>query len=87
VSYSLSVAPDARDALADLDPWLAEEVLDEIELLLLDPGTLRLRAGEVLAVHDFVREFAGTMHYVFLVVRPSSSEKKLDVISIGHVCR
>lgn len=87
MSYSLSVEPEARAALTNLDPWLAEETLDEIELLLRNPEGIHLRAGETVAVHDFVRTSEGATHYVFLVVRPVRQEARLEVLSIGSVRR
>ena len=84
MSYSLSVADEARDALASLEFWLQEETLDEIEQLLHDPARLALRLGEVVAIHDFTRTSCGRTHYVFLTLRPNPEAQILQLLGVGH---
>ena len=84
MSYSLSVAADARAALASLDPWLQEETLDEIERLLHDPQRLTVRHGDVVSVYDFTRVIAGRTHYVFLTIRPNHTAANLELLRLGH---
>lgn len=85
MSYSLSVAPEARAALVALNAWIAEETLDEIERVLHDPALIAVRPGESVAVYDFVRIVADTTHYVFLTLALSRSDQRLEVLRIGHV--
>lgn len=87
MSYSLSLAADARAALSSLDLWLQEETLDEIEGLLKAPAQLGERPGDPVAVHDFIRVRAERTHYVFLTLRADHGARQLDVLSIGHVER
>lgn len=87
MSYSLSVAPKARAALATLDPWLAEETLDEIEKLLDDPRAFLVPAKGATAVHDFVRQSGRETHYIFLTIRLDMFHESLEVLSLGHVQR
>ena len=87
MSYSLSVAADARAALASLELWLQEQTLDEIERVLHEPSLLVPRRGEELVIHDFTRAHAGRTHYVFLTIRPDHPAASLEVLAIGHFAR
>ena len=84
MSYSLSVAPKARTSLATLDPWLAEETLDEIESLLADPHNHGISADGTIAVYDFVRCIGDKAHYLFLTVRVDIFDEAVELLSVGH---
>lgn len=84
MSYSLSVAPKARTALAMLETWLAEETLDEIEKLLHDPQVHGIPTDGTIAVYDFVRHVGDKTHYVFLTLRAVIFDEALEVLSLGH---
>jgi hypothetical protein len=87
VSWGLSIARDAIVDLQALDPWLQEEVLDEVDGLCAHPP--RPRGGLVDAefVHDFERTSAGVRHVVFIRVRRDETTSTLSVLSIVDVVR
>ena len=85
MSYALELADPAREALARLDTWLAEETLDEIDQLAARPPVRKTRTGTT--VHDFVRVKDRSRYYVFLTVYPDEVGQTLRVESIGHFVR
>jgi hypothetical protein len=81
VSYTLRLAADAIVDLRELDPWLQEETLDELETLLADPAQLRTdHHGE--AVHDFDRRLGDTRHVIFIRLHRDSARQLLSVLAI-----
>jgi hypothetical protein len=68
VSYALRTAGDARADLRVLEPWIGEELLDELEKLLLNPSTIRVYPDGT-AVHEFERFRSKIRHVVFLDLR------------------
>ena len=86
MSFALRLGGDAVADLRHLDPWLAETVLDELEVLSADPSQLRLDArGE--AVHDFERQLAEIRHLVFLRIQLDLHRRTLTVFTIIDVPR
>lgn len=82
MSYALHLAGDAKADLAELDPWLQEEVLDEVERLVASaPAGLRTDCHGT-AVHDFERLAHGTRHLVFLRFHLSASPPVLSLTSV-----
>jgi hypothetical protein len=69
MKYGLWWAAPARNGLADLPPMLQEETLDEIESLVDDPTRLVFRGAARIAIHDFVRFYAGQKYTVFIKVQ------------------
>jgi hypothetical protein len=55
----------ALEQFQQLDSWLGEETLDELEALVVNPPTLRMRSATGF-VHNFVLIHAGATLYVFL---------------------
>lgn len=85
MSYSYEFTEPAVPEFRKLDPWLAEEALDELEILAHNPPSSRLwsKAG---FVHDFVRIREGKRFYVFLMIVPDVSKQRLYVMTVGsHV--
>ena len=68
MSYTVSYAERAIAGLRPLDSQLQEEVLDEVEALALNPQLLKVRPAAPHAYFDFVRDWGGTRHYVFLTI-------------------
>ena len=65
-----------------LDPWLAEETLDELEELIQNPPTSRLKSPAG-AIHDFVRVHEGRRAYVFLTISSYPAREVFRVTTIG----
>lgn len=82
MSYGLHLAGDAIADLRTLDPWLQEEVLDELELLLATPSRLRADATG-RAVHDFDRRRGGKRYVVFLRLHRDDQRQLLSLIAIA----
>jgi hypothetical protein len=85
MSYVLRFSPGALRKLAELDPWLQEEALDEIELLANRPAQLIRRGRLPGYVHDFVRTREGIKHYVFIHLDRDDAAQRLGIRTIGHV--
>jgi len=78
----LRIAGDATADLRELEPWLQEEVLDEVEKLLQSaPAGLRLDSMGV-AVHDFERDILGQRYVVFMRVHVDRQKSLLTVLGI-----
>lgn len=83
MSYGLHLAGDAIADLQELDPWLQEEVIDELESLTLTPW--RLRADGIgRAVHDFDRRVGTIRHVVFLRLHRDDVNHVLTLVGIIH---
>jgi hypothetical protein len=87
VSWGLSIARDAIADLGVLEPWLQEEVLDELERLCVSPPRPRPGSRGAEIVHDFERTSAGVRHVVFIRLRADESTSTLSVLSIVDVLR
>jgi hypothetical protein len=87
VSYTYLPSAEFQASMGLLPAWLQEETLDELEYLLANPKKLIVRAGNDLAVHDFVRGVSGKVHYVFLGVRPDHTAEILTFKEAGTCWR
>lgn len=82
MSYAYQFAEPAVPQLRQLDSWLAEETLDELELLASEAHIPPMRSSTGF-VHDFVRMRAGKTYYVFLTILPDEAQRYLRVTSVG----
>jgi hypothetical protein len=85
VTYAYEFTKRAMAQFQQLEPWLAEETLDEIEKLIASPlsGRLKSPAG---AVHDFTRTRDRQLIYVFVTVTTYPNRQFIRITSIGtHV--
>lgn len=87
MSYTLDLAGDAAADLRDLEPWLQEEVLDEIDRLAADPSVLRPRLPGGTVIHDVTRDHAGSRHYLFITVHRDDARRRVGVHSVAHYSR
>jgi len=87
MSYTVSYAEKAIAGLRQLDSRLQEEVLDEVEAVALEPQLLKVRPAAPHAYFDFVRDWGGIRHYVFLTIHRDDAAANLEVLAIGHVSR
>lgn len=85
MSYVYELNDDARTNLRQLDPWVAEQVLDELETMIASPGARLRTAGGF--VYDFVRERNQQRIYVFLTVEHDPARSMLRITSIGSHAR
>jgi hypothetical protein len=83
VSWGYRVVGDAIADLRELEPWLQEEVLDELERLALQPPSPRPTAAEPEVVHDFERTSGNRRTIVFVRVRIEQSRELLIVLGIS----
>jgi hypothetical protein len=85
VIYAYEFTRQAMAQFQHLDPWLAEETLDELETLTKSPLSARMKSPAG-AVHDFTRNRDRQTLYVFLTVTAYPDRQLLRVTSIGtHV--
>ena len=82
--YALAFGERPIRQLRELDVWLQEEVLDELEVLASNPQRLIFRAISPGAVHDFTRRRPAGTHYIFLTVERADQRELLEVLDIGH---
>ena len=83
--YAYEFSKLAMAQFRQLDPWLAEEVLDELEELSNSPIPAQMKrpAG---AIFDFIRSRGKQTFYVFLNVTVFANRKTIRVTNIGtHV--
>lgn len=84
MSYGLEFTDPARSDLRQLEPWLQEETLDEIDLLTGHPPVKSRRTGD--RVCDFVRRRENRTYYVFITIWPDERKNVLRIQRIGlHV--
>ena len=87
MSYAPVFVPEARAAWAQLDVWLQELVLDEVERVAADPHRMRQLSNLPGFTREVVEQQAGTTHYVFLVVDVDHVARQLIIQQVGHVQR
>jgi hypothetical protein len=83
----LAFNEQARAALLRPDPWLQEEILDELDRLALNPGQLRRGGASPVCIADLTRDHDNLRHYVFLSIETNASIRILEIIDIGHYSR
>lgn len=86
-NWVLAFNERARAALLGFEPWLQEEILDELDRLALNPGQLRRAGSSPCSIADLTRDHAAHRHYVFLSIETNPSTRTLQVIDIGHHAR
>ena len=82
MSYNYELTDRAWADFKNLDLWLQEETLDELEIVAANPSMLRVRLYRN-AVHDFVRIHAGRQFYVFITIFPDARSSRLLIREIG----
>jgi hypothetical protein len=87
VSWVYRLIGDAVADLRDLEPWLQEAVLDELEKLLLAPPTPRPSATEPEVVNDFERLVGGKRTAVFMRLLAEQAKSTLIVLGIASYSR
>ncbi len=83
MNYAWRLAGDAIADLRELDPWLQEDVLDELEQLSANPFGLRVDPAG-FAAHDFERGTAGFSRIVFLRLHRDDTRRVLSVLGIAE---
>jgi hypothetical protein len=81
VSYALETAGDASADLRDLEPWLGEEFLDELDKLIKDPSILRVYPDGI-AIHEFERIKSEIRHIVFMKLRVDHQRKIVTLVAV-----
>ena len=86
MSFVYEFSKRARVKFRQLDFWLQEESLDELELLVAGPppSTARARTGFVL---DVVRVRRVSTYYVFLTIKTNVSARRFRVVDVGVFVR
>ena len=84
MSYSIAYTTEAQVGFRRLDILLQEEVLDAVDLIAVEPGTLPRRSAGGSVVYDVVCEMSGVRHYVFLTIRVDHAKGSLEITKIGH---
>ena len=84
MSYAPAIAGDARPDVRALDPWLQEELLDELEVLAGDPTVLPNPADGSDFLYGFSRVAGATKHYVAVTLSRNDSSQTLTVLGISH---
>lgn len=86
-SWVLAFNEQARAALRRIDPWLQEEILDELDRLAQNPGQLRRGGASPVSIADLTRDRDNQRHYIFLSIETDVSTRTLQIIDIGHFSR
>ena len=86
MSYTYEFGEAALAQFRALDPWLAEETLDELESLLQNPPLTRRRIAGMV-VHDFSRIRGTDIAYVFLTIVVNRERSVLYIRSVGSYSR
>ena len=83
MSLALHLAADALSDLRRLDPWLQEEVLDEIERLAAAPESIPAPLQGWGSVHPFVRVVGGQLQVITLTLERNDSRGLLIVLGVA----
>ena len=83
MSWVYRLVGDALADLKELDVWLQEEVLDELEALCLALPSAKPSEREIL--HDFERPRQGQRKVVFVRLRCDDKNGRLTVLGIVAV--
>ena len=69
-----------------LEPWLQEEVLDEVDRLLesLPAPSVSQRLNPEEVVYDSARTAAGVQHYLFITTTLDVGARVMWVVRVGH---
>lgn len=86
MTYSYEFTEPALKQFQQLEPWLAEETLDELETLAVVSPTAHRRLTNRF-VHDFVRIRGASTLYVFLTIVRDRANQKLRVMDVGTYVR
>ena len=83
MSYAYEFSKRAAAQFRRLDVWLAEELLDELELLCVNPPHPRIKdpAG---VVHEMIRTRGESKCYVFLTFAVDVSRQLIRINSVGQ---
>jgi hypothetical protein len=85
VSYALTIAGDALADLRALEPWLQEEVLDELELLADDPLLAETLPPGIDSIYSFIRTTAnGARHHVVVTLFRSAVHSTISLLGIAN---
>jgi hypothetical protein len=84
VSYALEMSDEALGELLEMEMWLQEEALDEIEKVANKPELLRRRGVPAEAVFDFTRQAEEGIHYVFVTLEVDDTARMLKIMTLGH---
>ena len=84
MSYGLTIAGDARADLRSLEPWLQEDLLDELDILADDPSPLPASAPGGDLVYAFRRHGGGANHYLFVTLSRNDATEMLTVLGISY---
>ena len=86
-NWALAFNEPARAALLRLDPWLQEEILDELDRLAENAGQLHRGGASPVCIADLTRDHERQRHYAFLSIELNASTRTLEVVDIGHHSR
>ena len=86
MSYAYELADEAMAGFRELETWVAEEFLDEMERLVANPpaGGRRTSGG---TVGEVVRDRGDDRFYVFFTTVWDRQRQVLRVSSLGHYIR
>lgn len=72
-----------------LEPWLQEELLDEVERLLesVPAPTVAQRLESTVTVHELIRHDGAVEHRVIFRTRLEVESRRLVIDRVGHVTR
>ena len=84
MSYALAIAGDARPDLRALDPWLQEELLDELDVLAADPTVLPNPPPGSDILYGFCRVSGSTKYYVVVTLSRDDTTRTLTALGISH---
>ena len=87
MSLGVAFNDDALRSFREIDIWLQEETLDDLEELGQHPERLRPRLDLSTSVYDLVRRRDKRVDYVFLIVDRDDEAGVLRILRLGHVVR
>lgn len=84
MSYSFRIAGDALADLRTLEPWLQEEVLDELDVLAGNPQLLQTSSDAESVIYMFSRAIGGAKHYISITVCRNDARESIVALGIFH---
>ena len=83
MSYAYEFSRRALTQFQALEPWIAEETLDELERLISQPPIPLPNKAPGGFVHDFVRQRGAQTVYVFLTFQLFPRRELLRITTLG----
>lgn len=82
MSYGFGMSADASRQFQAIDPWLGEQILDELEGVVHDPSILPLAFGDSFIKYRFSRRVGTSFFHITLTLARNDLARFFTVVDI-----